>query len=186
MKRETTIFAIIFIFSSLMIACGASKSDNKETEAPKTSQEHVETASFTDLAGDTVDIADFKGKVVMIDFWETWCKPCLASFPTFDKLQQEYADDFVILAVTPGFTDTKQDARNFSESHDYSFQYLMDTQSLHEKLEVQSIPYKVFIDAEGNFIKSSMGSYGSDQDYKKVKAIIENNRQKKVSGNSER
>lgn len=170
MKDPINSTIILFILS-LLISCGA-KNETRDFERNKPS-DFVEQASFTDLTGDSVNIADYKGKVVMIDFWETWCRPCIASFPTLDKLQKEYPEDFVVLAVTPGFTDTKKDAESFAGSHDYTFEYLMDSRGLHKKLGVQSIPYKVFVDAEGNFIKSSMGSYGPDEDYQKVKQIIE-------------
>lgn len=169
----------VLLFISILFA-GCSSSDNppKETQAkveaePSTPAEFVEQAVFTDLEGNPVPISKFKGKVVMIDFWETWCKPCLASFPTLQELQKEYPDDFVVLAVTPGFTDTRKDARTFSRKHDYTFKYLMDSNGLHQELGVQGIPYKVFVDAEGNFIKRSMGSYGPQEDYKKIKEIIE-------------
>src|SRR5699024_8849478 len=134
---------------------------------------YVEQAAFTSLDGDTVQVSDFKGKVVMIDLWETWCAPCIESFPTLQKLQEEYSDDFVMLAVTPGFSDTRKDAKAFADEHDYSFRFLMDSNELYKKIKVQNIPYKLFIDAEGNFIKKSLGSYGPKQDYKKIRKIIE-------------
>lgn len=170
---------VLPLFLAILIAgCSASDEDSeptseKEQSEPQTTADYVEQAIFTSLEGDTVSVADFKGKVVMIDLWETWCKPCLASFPTLQKLQEEYTDDFVVLAVTPGFTDTKKDARTFAEEHDYDFTYLMDSNGLHKKVGVQGIPFKLYVDAEGNFIKKSMGSYGPKQDYIKVKEIIE-------------
>lgn len=163
---------------------GCSSSDDKsdmakktETNEPTTTGEYVEQAAFTSLEGDTVSVADFKGKVVMIDLWETWCKPCLASFPTLEKLQEEYSDSFVVLAVTPGFTDTVKDARAFAEENDYNFTYLMDSNNLHKEIGVQGIPYKLFIDAEGKFIKKSLGTNGPEEDYKKIKQIIEKHKQ---------
>lgn len=133
----------------------------------------VEQATFTTFGGDSVSVSDFKGKVIMIDLWETWCKPCLDSFPTLQKLQEDYPDNFVVLAVTPGFTDTPKDAQAFAEEHDYTFNYLLDSQNLHEEIGVQGIPFKLFIDAEGNFIQKTMGSYGPEEDYKKISQIIE-------------
>lgn len=172
----------LIIMAGIFIGCGGSsdkpqqKSQSETKEKPRTEAEFVEQATFTDFEGNPVSISDFKGKVVMIDFWETWCKPCLASFPTLQNLQQEYPEDFVVLAVTPGFTDTREDAQAFAKNHDYDFTYLMDSNGLHKKLGVQGIPFKVFVDADGNFIKKSMGSYGPQEDYQKIKKIIEQNK----------
>ncbi len=176
-KVPTRIFYILLM--GFLISCNAS--EEKQTEAksnpsnaePQTAAEYVQQASFTDLEGNEVPISKFEGKVVMIDFWETWCKPCLASFPTLDQLQKEYPESFVVLAVTPGFTDTAEDARSFAQEHDYDFHYLMDSNNLHQKLGVQGIPYKVFVDPDGKFIKEEMGSSGPQADYRKVKKIIE-------------
>ena len=177
LTRLTLLFALV-----PMIACNSSDMPDQEAKekvqetakaSPDTPEEFVEQASFTDLDGDKVNMSEFEGKVVMIDFWETWCKPCLASFPTMQDLLEEYPDNFTVLAVTPGFTDTAEDARSFARKNDYDFNYLMDSNGLHEKLEVQGIPYKIFVDADGNFIQRSMGSHGPQEDYEMIKQIIE-------------
>src|SRR5699024_8489263 len=96
-----------------------------------------------------------------------------SSFPGVQKLIEEYPNDFVALAVTPGFTNTQKDAQNFAQSNEYDFVYLMDATGLHKKLGVRGIPYKVFVDPQGDYIKSSMGSGGPERDYKTIKQIIE-------------
>lgn len=168
---------LILLCAALVLTVCNSEKNQSATEQAETKKmtesDYVEQASFVDMEGDTVQVSDFEGKVVLIDFWETWCKPCLAIFPTMQKLLEEYPDDFVVLAVNPGFADTEDDARKFIAEHNYDFKYLLDSNDLNEKLEVQSIPFKVFVDAEGNYIKSSLGSYGADKDYKELKSIIE-------------
>lgn len=179
---------LLLMFTSLLVACSSEKQEsstpkaesatlqNDSTDTAKKSTaeaQAVEQATFTDLEGNAVDIAEFEGKVVLIDFWETWCKPCLASFPTMQQLMDDYPEQFVVLAVTPGFLNTKEDASEFSGENDYDFVYLFDENKLHQKLNVQGIPFKVFVDAEGNFIEMSMGSRGPEGDYKHAKEIIE-------------
>jgi thiol-disulfide isomerase/thioredoxin len=167
---------IAIMLVTLIAACGAKKNDKQQDVNEKdslTAADYVEQARFTSLQGDSVDIAEFKGKVVLIDFWETWCKPCLASFPGIDSLKTAYPDKFEVLAVTPGFTDTEKEAQNFADNHNYDFTYLMDAQGLHKKLGVRGIPFKVYVDANGKFIDASMGSSGPTGDYNKIKEIIE-------------
>lgn len=185
-KNSIQTLSLILLMAMVMIGCNSSEESEMDQEsqsdsesASQTKAEYVEQAEFTNFEGDTVSVSDFKGKVVMIDLWETWCKPCISSFPTMQKLLEDYPEDFEVLAVTPGFTDTKEDAQSFAKENDYDFTYLMDSNGLHQKIGVQGIPYKIFVDAKGNFIKESMGSFGPDEDYKKIKKIIENNRNSK-------
>jgi len=173
---------ITLVFLGILLGCSSSdnpqqKEQAQQQSAPQTDAEYVEQSTFTDLQGNDVSLSDFEGKVVLIDFWETWCKPCLASFPTMQKVQEEYPDSFVVLAVTPGFSDTREDARQFAENHDYTFTYLMDSNNLHQKLGVQGIPYKVYVDAEGSLIEQSMGTSGPQGDYDKLKKIIKKHKQ---------
>jgi|GEM_PF-200393 len=173
----------LLILLGLIFGCSSNDEvQKKEQVAPDSTQQLsmarlVEQASFTSLDGDTVKISDFKGKVVAIDLWETWCQYCLEGFPTMQKLQDEYTDDFIVLAITPGFSDTPRDAREFAKEHNYDFKYLIDTNGLSKKIGVQGIPFKLFLDSEGNFITKSIGTQGSEVDYKNISNIIEEHRQ---------
>ncbi len=132
----------------------------------------IENAVFTDLDGNEVTLADFSGKVLVIDFWETWCGPCLQVFPSLNEIRGEYPDDFEVLAVTIGMTEGPEEARAFKENHDYDFYYLYDQNNVSDELGIMSIPFKMYIDPEGNYIKHEIGSRGRQGDYESAKSVL--------------
>jgi thiol-disulfide isomerase/thioredoxin len=176
LRNPNYFLALIALIATTVFASCNSKAQQSGGDIPDykdlSKNEAVEKAVFKGLDGNLVSVGDFKGKVIMLDFWETWCKPCVNSFPTIDKLVRDYPDDFAVIAVTPGFMNGKADAQEFADNHDYQFHFAMDT-GLAQKLSIQSIPYKVFVDAEGNYLSTKIGSYGPEKDYKDIKEIIE-------------
>lgn len=83
---------------------------NDLSEKVSTLQESAEAPDFasTDLAGKLVQLSDFKNKVLVLDFWATWCGPCLASLPHTQEVANRYKDqDVVVLAVCTGDTREK-------------------------------------------------------------------------------
>lgn len=139
-------------------------------EADREQVEAIQKATFTTLEGEAVSLSDFEGKLVLIDFWETWCAPCLKSFKDMQKVKEEYPDRFVVLAVNPNFADEPEDVRQFVEENDYDFVFVHDTDELHKTLGVRSLPYKVFMDPDGNYIETDIGSLA--EDYQHIKELI--------------
>lgn len=132
----------------------------------------VENARFTDLDGNDVSVSEFAGSVVLIDFWESWCGPCLQVFPAMEELRQEFPDEFQVLAVTAGLSEGPEDARAFAEEHGYDFHFLYDEYGVFRRLGGQGIPFKAYLNPDGQFIKIEMGSFGRQGDYNRAKALI--------------
>lgn len=77
------------------------KTKSAEKAAPDTAAyEPAPEVTFTDLNGKPVKLHEYSGKIVLLNFWATWCTPCIAEFPQFIRLAQAMADDVVILAVS--------------------------------------------------------------------------------------
>lgn len=158
-------FIRILLFIPLLIVISCTKSE-------PTLQGVLNKATFSDLGGNDVSLADYKGKVVLIDFWETWCGPCLQVFPAMDRLLEEYPDDFIVLAVNSGVSDDLEDAIKFSKQNSYKLEYLFDEYAVGENLGIYSIPFKIFIAPDGTLITSHLGSYGTEGDYEFAKKIL--------------
>jgi thiol-disulfide isomerase/thioredoxin len=119
------------------------------------------------LDGKTVKLSDLKGKVVVIDFWATWCGPCKASFPALQKIYEKYKDNpkIVILALDTwervAGAEREALVKKFVEENKYTFPVLYD-EGFVEKYGVEGIPTKFVIDKKGMIQFKSIGFY-SDQ-----------------------
>jgi thiol-disulfide isomerase/thioredoxin len=113
-------------------------------------------ADLQDLAGNPVRLADFRGKFVVLNFWATWCEPCITEWPQVDRLSSRLAgrDDVVILAVS---IDTERDAiEPFLAKmglQDSEVTVLWDpTQSLQQRFGTDKLPDTYFVDEAGELV----------------------------------
>jgi thiol-disulfide isomerase/thioredoxin len=167
-------FIYTFLLGSLLLlsSCGGDSPDQQAEQADDSPESIIENAVFTDLDGNEVKVSDFEGKLVLVDFWETWCGPCLQVFPAMQELREQYPGEFEVLAVTVGMNDTPETAKDFAEEHDYDFTWLYDENEIFSAIGGQGIPFKAYIDPQGEVIKIEMGSYGKEGDYNRTKSMI--------------
>lgn len=173
-NMKNTLFPLfLIVLIPVFISCSGSDRDNPYDLSPHDEKvdEVLSEATFNDLDGNEISPQDLTGKVVMVDFWETWCGPCLQVFPALDSLQNEYPDDFVVIAVNLNNSDTVEDVINFKQERPYDFTFAIDDDKVGEKVITLGIPFKVFLDSQGYVIKSELGITGND--YEDIKEIIE-------------
>jgi peroxiredoxin len=112
--------------------------------------------TLTDLQGKTWTLKDLKGKVVLVNFWATWCPPCRKEMPDLDALYNRFKDQgFVILAISEDEETAKVDP--FIAEHKISYPILLDPGSKVNKLfQVEGIPKSFVYDREGKLVAQSI------------------------------
>jgi thiol-disulfide isomerase/thioredoxin len=102
-----------------------------------------------------------KGKVVILDFWASWCLPCAKSFPVLDELQKKYADRLVVLAVN--IDEKSANMEKFLAKHAVSFTVVRDAeQKLVAVAEPATMPTSFILDGEGKVRFLHNGFHGED------------------------
>ena len=128
--------------------------------------EKVLAPDFTvyDLDGNAVQLSDFIGKPIVLNFWASWCGPCQMEMPDFHEkyLQLGEKVNFLMINMTTG-RETQESAIAFIEKNDYSFPIFYDTQSdAAMTYGAYSLPTTYFIDAEGYAIAQATGAIDAE------------------------
>lgn len=117
--------------------------------------------------GETVQLAAYRGKVLLVDFWASWCPPCKASFPALDALYREYQSrGFEVLAVN--VDERRPDADAFLRDHPHRMTVVFDPKgSSPAAFGVKGMPSSFVIDKAGNIRYVHMGYSGNvEQSYR--------------------
>lgn len=89
-----------------------------------------EALQLTDLQGKAVSLDNYKDKVLLVNVWATWCKPCTQEMPSMDKLQQQHTDKLALFTVSDEAVEKLKEFRN---RHNYSFSFLKANTPLAEQ-----------------------------------------------------
>jgi peroxiredoxin len=124
--------------------------------------------ALEDLEGQSISLADLKGKIVIIDFWATWCRPCIESFPGMKQAVEKYRDNetvrFLFINSWERVEDWKKNATDFLIKNNYPFHVLLDTENkVITSFGVEGIPTKFVIDKKGKIRFKSVGFSGSTE-----------------------
>lgn len=156
----------------------------KEKLAKEMLSEPAPLFSLTNLKGETVSLESLKGKVVVLDFWATWCGPCKASFPAMQKAANFYADNkevaFLFINTLDNKKNLKEVVGKYMADNHYDFNVLFDLPDastkkcpVKEAYNVKGIPAKFIIDKAGNIRFNPMGFSGSEEEtVEELKAMI--------------
>jgi peroxiredoxin len=114
--------------------------------------------SLKDLNGKELEIKQFKGKVVFLNFWATWCGPCKEEMPGMEFLHRQFKEkNFVLLTISVDYEGIKP-VQDFMNKHQYTFPVLLDPKGeTLDLFEVKGIPTTFLIDKKGKMIGKAIG-----------------------------
>jgi thiol-disulfide isomerase/thioredoxin len=129
--------------------------------------------TLKDMNGVDVKLANFKGKVILLNFWATWCGPCKAEIPSLVELQNQYRDDLVVLGFS--VDDTVEKMKPYAAEYRINYPLLVgngreDVQEAFGPL--YGIPVSVIIDRDGNIAKKHSGIASKSQFEREIKALL--------------
>ena len=112
--------------------------------------------------GSSFTLSEQQGKVVLLNFWATWCGPCVGEMPAFSRLVDTYGSQLALLAVNSG--EDEQTVKSFLDKNGYTFPVALDPDwALGELYPTDAIPYTVIIAPDGTVASIQLGASNADE-----------------------
>lgn len=113
--------------------------------------------TLTTTEGRTIMLSDYKGKVVIVDFWATWCPPCRRGIPDLVSLQNEYKNDVVVIGISTD-QNTRADVPSVMQQMNINYPVVFSTPELVEDFGgIEAIPTTFIIDRSGVIVDKHVG-----------------------------
>jgi len=141
------------------------------TGVASTEREPLASFSLDRMNGSRMLKEDLRGKVVLINFWASWCLPCREEMPALDSLRRSIThDDFLFITMNEDIA--VGDARSFIDEFGFDFPVLLGKGNLQRKFHYYGLPYTVAVDREGRVLQRWIGYAGEDQ-IAGIRAVIQ-------------
>ena len=143
-----------------------SETTAKLPEDPNAGLTKAPELAFSDMNGNKVQLSDFLGKPIVLNFWASWCPPCVGEFPAFAEVYREYNGEVVFLFINcfDGAKETMRTVQNFINGNGYSdLPIYLDKVNARQAYGVSAIPFTFFINSDGYIVNSINTSISKDR-----------------------
>lgn len=141
-----------------LASCSKSKQEVEARMPAESKRLKAPEISLKDADGNTVTLADYKGKVLLINFWATWCGPCEAEIPWFVEFEQKYKGrDFAVLGISMD-DDGWKSVRPYIASHKMTYRVVIGNETVAQKFgEIDALPTSFILDRQGRVAAHHVG-----------------------------
>lgn len=140
----------VFSIVGLFIGC-TSKTKNSTEESPNTIT--LESIKLASLTGEEIDMDEFKNKTVFLNFWATWCKPCIQEMPTIENAQSLLKNKNVVFLLASN--ESTEQIESFKARRNFQLQFVQ-VQNF-EALNIQALPATFIFSKDGDLVFSEVG-----------------------------
>jgi thiol-disulfide isomerase/thioredoxin len=151
---------------------------------PATPPPPAPAISFADLAGNTLSLSEFAGKIILVNLWATWCEPCLREMPSLERLQARLGDKITVVAISEDRGGSKAVEPLIAKLGLKSVKTYLDPKSTAERaFAVQGLPTSFLIDREGKVLGRVEGAaeWDSPKLIETLKSFLDNGEVTKAS-----
>lgn len=173
MKKYKLIALLIIL--TFLIGCSTNENDEYEADQEEnTTEDERETYKgldflLPDYEGNEYSLEDYEGKIVFVNFWGTWCPPCLSEMPHFQTIYEKYEDEIEILAInvqTIPDEKSKDEVMEYVNENEFTYPILFDEEGYADSLGINAFPTTFIINQEGEnlgYVPGAMTEYQMDQ-----------------------
>jgi len=151
--------AVLFIVVLLLQGCGKAKSNANNSKnnvsSNTTTRQAMPDFTLEGLDGNQYSISQYRGRVLIVDFWATWCGPCKVEIPFLEDLYSQYKDKG--LTVIGVGLDNPFALEKFHNDMDMNYNVLKGTQQIAQKFGIRGIPTTYILDKEGRIARKFVG-----------------------------
>ncbi len=123
--------------------------------------------------GKKFNLADYKGKVVILDFWATWCGPCREGIPDLISIQENYKGKVVVIGISLDDERTKENIVPFMKEYGINYPIVFgDSEVLTNYGGINAIPTSFIIDQKGNIVDKNIGLVSKEIFLNKIKGLL--------------
>ena len=175
-------FLLAFLFLSFTITGCQNKNVSDKPQKENTTSDYTNTNYnnsqkapnfiLTDTNGKQVKLSDYKGKIVILDFWATWCPPCRRGIPDLIDLQKQYKKNLAVIGISLDI-DSKKEVVPFIKEYGINYKVVYGNNEVVQKYgNIQSIPTTFIIDQNGNIVTSYIGLQRKETFKSQIDALI--------------